>query len=90
MGFFLSRKAKNVKKKETLSQGFGGFSLEGKVCGRASRLCPLHYRLHCEYKGHILFTFERAHVFLTIYCMGLVRVNKEWHDLWSDKLKLTR
>lgn len=77
MGFFLSRKAKNVKKKETLSQGFGGFSLEGKVCGRASRLCPLHYRLHCEYKGHILFTFERAHVFLTIYCMGLVRVNKE-------------
>ena len=57
--------------------GFGGFSLEGKVCGRASRLCPLHYRLHCEYKGHILFTFERAHVFLTINCMGLVRVNKE-------------
>lgn len=76
-GLFPFPEGKKCEKKETLSQGFGGFSLEGKVCGRASRLCPLHYRLHCEYKGHILFTFERAHVFLTIYCMELVRVNKE-------------
>ena len=76
MDFFLSRRAKNVKKEETLSQGFGGFSLEGKVCKE-----PVGF-VHCIVVcivniNDTLFTFERAHVFLTIYCMGLVRVNKE-------------
>ena len=60
MDFFFSQSAKKCVRKLILSQDFGGFSLERKVCGRASTLWSLHYGWHCKYKRHI-------HVCLAVY-----------------------
>ena len=80
MDFFLSRKAKNVKKKRHCLTVLGVFPLKGKYVEE-----PVGF-VHCIIIfivniNDTLFTFERAHVFLTIYCVGLVMVSNEWHDL---------
>ena len=77
------------KKKRYCLRVLGVFPLTGKYVEE-----PIGF-VHCIIVcivniNDTLFTFERAHVFLTIYCMGLDRVSKEWHDLWSDVLKLTK
>ena len=50
-----------------------GFPLESKVYGRANRLCALDYRLHCEYKRHIIHVWVRL-------CLSI-----EWD--WSGSVK---
>ena len=76
MDFFLSRKAKNVKKKRHCLKVLGVFPLKGKYVEE-----PVGF-VHCIIIfivniNDTLFTFERAHVFLTIYYVGLVMVSNE-------------
>ena len=76
MDFFLSRKAKNVKKKGHCLKVLGVFPLKGKYVEE-----PVGF-VHCIIIfivniNDTLFTFERAHVFITIYCVGLVMVSNE-------------
>ena len=76
MDFFLSRRAKNVKKKRYCLRVLGVFPLTGKYVEE-----PVGF-VHCIVVcivniNDTLFTFERAHVFLTIYCVGLVMVSNE-------------
>ena len=65
-----------MKKKRHCLRVLGVFPLKGKYVEE-----PVGF-VHCIVVciviiNDTLFTFERAYVFLTIYCMGLVRVNKE-------------
>ena len=74
MDFFLSRKAKNVK--GHCLRVLGVFPLKGKYVEE-----PVGF-VHCIVIfivniNDTLFKFERAHVFLTIYCVGLVMVSNE-------------
>ena len=75
-GLFPFRRAKSVKKKRHCLRVLGVFPLKGKYAEE-----PLGF-VHCIIVcivniNDTLFTFEHAQVFLTIYCMGLVRVSKE-------------
>ena len=68
------------KRRDIVSRFLGVFPLKGKYVEE-----PVGF-VHCIIIfivniNDTLFTFERAHVFLTIYCVGLVMVSNEWHDL---------
>ena len=71
MDFFFSRRAKNVKKKRHCLRVLGVFPLKGKDVEE-----PVGF-VHCiivcvvNVNDTLIFMFERAHVFLTDYCMGL-------------------
>ena len=76
------------KKKRHCLRVLGVFPLKGKDVEE-----PVGF-VHCiivyvvNINDTLIFMFERAHVFLTDYCMGLF--SKEWHDFWSHALKLTK
>ena len=76
MDFFLSRRAKNVKKKRHCLKVLGVFPLKGKYVEEPVGFdhCIIIFIVNIN---DTLFTFERAYVFLTIYCVGLVRVSNE-------------
>ena len=79
-GLFPFPEGKKCEKKRHCLIVLGVFPLKGKYVEE-----PVGF-VHCIIIfivniNDTLFTFERAHVLLTIYCVGLVRVSNEWHDL---------